>query len=191
MSDRALGRALLQLARSAVEVELGLPAVVSPVHPALQEPGATFVTLKADGTLRGCIGSLEPHAPLAVDVRTNAVGAAFRDPRFAPLRRAELASIEVEVSLLGPSEPVRFVDEHDLYLRLRPGIDGVILRHGCARATFLPQVWAALPSPGEFVAALKRKAGLAAGYWSNEIEIRRYAVTHWAEGEFAAREASR
>ena len=83
------GRALLSIARSAIGAELGLRA--SPVvdHPTLTEPAATFVTLKQEGELRGCIGSLERRRPLGVDVRENAIAAAFRDPRFAPLTARE------------------------------------------------------------------------------------------------------
>ena len=70
--------------------------------------GATFVTLTQRGQLRGCIGSLEAWRPLLADVQENACNAAFRDPRFEPLRADELPVTRVEVSLLTPAEPLTF-----------------------------------------------------------------------------------
>ncbi len=164
MPEGELGRALLTIARSAIAARLELPRAGEPRAPALLEPAATFVTLRRDGELRGCIGTLEPVRPLGVDVRENAVAAAFRDPRFPPLAVAEFEATSIEVSLLSAAERVVFDDEEDLLARLRPGIDGVILEFAGRRATFLPQVWEALADPREFVAALKRKAGWPAGF---------------------------
>jgi AmmeMemoRadiSam system protein A len=186
MSDRELGFALLRHARAAIAARLAVPAATPPGHAALADPGATFVTLLQHGQLRGCIGSLEPWRRLDVDVRENALGAAFLDPRFAPLRRREFDEVVVEVSWLGRSEPLRFVDEADLLAQLAPGRDGLILEHRGRRATFLPQVWEALPAPRDFIAALKRKAGWPADFWSPDLAARRYAVTQWTEAEFAS-----
>lgn len=190
-ADRDLGVALLRLARRAIAEHLGVPLAPAPAHDALAEPGATFVTLLRDGELRGCIGSLEPRRRLAVDVHENALGAAFRDPRFAPLRRQEFGVVVVEVSLLGRSEPMRFGDEPDLLRQLVPGRDGLVLEYRERRATFLPQVWDALPQPREFVAALKRKAGLPHDFWSPALGAWRYTVSKWSETEFAASEVAR
>lgn len=189
--DRTLGAALLAIARSSIEEELGVRAAAAPMPPGgvLAQPGATFVTLHRDGKLRGCIGSLEPRRALADDVHANARAAAFSDPRFPPLTRDELAAIEIEVSLLEPSRPLACADEAELLSRLRPGVDGLVLEHPAGRATFLPQVWASLPQPRDFVAALKRKAGLPADYWSPKLAFRRYGVVHWAEREPAGEEA--
>ena len=82
MTDDDLGRVLLAIARSAIGAELGIHAPPAPHHAGLTTPAATFVTLKQTGELRGCIGSLERRRPLGVDVRENAIAAAFRDPRF-------------------------------------------------------------------------------------------------------------
>jgi len=191
MSDRELGYALLCHARVAIAERLGMPATSALGHDALARHGATFVTLMRHGELRGCIGTLEAFRELAIDVRENAVAAAFRDPRFLPLQSTELESTSVEVSLLGPSEPVPMVDEKDLLARLRPGIDGVILEHGGRRATFLPQVWESLPEPREFVAGLKRKAGLPVDFWSSRLNVRRYEVLKWKESEFSTSEEGR
>ena len=184
MRDRELGRALLAIARDAIGAELGLGGQDGTRHPALVAPGATFVTLRQEGELRGCIGSLEARRALEIDVRSNAVAAAFRDPRFPPLAADEFTRTSVEVSLLSAHEPIVFVDEEHLFRQLRPGVDGVVVQYGHQRATFLPQVWESLPEPRAFVAALKHKAGLAPGLQATPFRVARYTVDKWAEGEF-------
>ena len=184
MIDRELGAALIAAARGAIESAFGRPDARVRAHEALERPGATFVTLKQDGELRGCIGSLEARRLLAVDVRANARAAAFDDPRFAPLSLGELDVTTVEVSLLAPATRFAVAGEDDLCARLEPGVDGVVLELGRRRATFLPQVWESLPDPRDFIGALKRKAGLPADFWSPEIRVSRYTVAKWHEAEF-------
>lgn len=176
-----LGPVLLQLARAAIARRFGQTPPATADLPALHQPGATFVTLTQDGHLRGCIGSLEAWRPLRTDVQENACGAAFRDPRFAPLREEELPQTRVEVSLLSPAELLNCRDEADALGQLRPNIDGVIFTAGHHRSTFLPQVWEQLPDPGEFMAHLKKKAGLAADYWGPNVQLERYGVRKWKE----------
>lgn len=176
-----IGPALLVRARNAIAAELRQPTRPEPAHPALDLPGATFVTLTQEAQLRGCIGSLEAHRPLDQDVRANAVAAAFRDPRFPPLTLAELPRTRVEVSLLTAPQPITFSDEADALRQLRPNVDGIIFIAGQRRSTFLPQVWEQLPDPRQFIAHLKQKAGLAADYWSSEVQLQRYEVQKWKE----------
>ena len=175
------GATLLALARRAIAHALGGPAPEVPPQRALRAPGATFVTLRAGGALRGCIGSLEPRRALADDVMSNAVAAALRDPRFAPVRAGELAGLTVEVSLLGAAEPIAFRDRADLAAQLEPCTDGVILACGARRATFLPQVWETLPDPEEFLFELARKAGIATIDAGCSAE--RYRVRKWSEDD--------
>ena len=184
MSNTELGLALLKIARQAIGKELGVACDVPAAAlalPELQQPGATFVTLTLDGELRGCIGTLQAHRPLIDDVRANALAAAFLDSRFQPLTRDEFDAVRVEVSLLAAPQPMSFAGEADALAQLRPNIDGVILESGLHRATFLPQVWESLPDPHQFMAHLKRKAGLPADYWSADIQLSRYEVTKWKE----------
>jgi uncharacterized protein len=143
---------------------------------ALLHPGASFVTLKRDGQLRGCIGSLEPSRPLAADVVGNAWAAACRDPRFPVLRTHELAGLQITVSTLGPHESIRADTRDALLAVLRPGVDGLVVRSGPLRATFLPSVWEQLPEPAAFIDALWRKARLLPGSWPAKIELSRYVV---------------
>jgi AmmeMemoRadiSam system protein A len=174
-----LGNALLIRARNAIGNMLGASAQAEPEHPALAQPGATFVTLTQNGQLRGCIGSLEAWRSLDTDVRENARAAAFTDPRFAPLQPEEFPHTRVEVSLLTAPEPLPFTDETAALHQLQPGIDGVIFECHGRRGTFLPQVWENLPEPQQFLAHLKQKAGFAADFWSPEVKLYRYVVQKW------------
>lgn len=186
MTDPDLGHALLSIARSAIGAELGCRPPSEARHAALTQLGATFVTLKCEDELRGCVGSLKPLRSLGVDVRENALAAAFRDPRFPPLAAFEFEAVSVEVSLLSADERLDVHDERELLARLRPNVDGLVLEYGRHRATFLPQVWEALPVPLEFLTALKRKAGLAPDFWSADLSVWRYSVTKWTDSELLA-----
>src|SRR5271168_30381 len=181
MQGNELGRALIGCASHAIGAELALAVDSPPTHAALLRPGATFVTLFHQGDLRGCIGSLRATRKLVFDVRANALAAAFRDPRFAPLTAPEFEATTVEVSLLSTAQSLRFATEGELRARLRPGIDGVTLELDEHRATFLPQVWDALPDPGDFLAALKHKAGFPLDFWSPRLNVALYEVTKWKE----------
>ncbi len=175
-----LGAALVTLARGAIGSEFGRRAPTAD-HDELDRPGATFVTLKLDDDLRGCIGTLEPIRKLRTDVQENARRAAFSDPRFPPLRVHEFEAIDVEVSLIGPSAAIECEREEHLLAQLRPGVDGVILSYGYRRGTFLPQVWESLPEPRSFLRELKRKAGLPDDFWHPELKVARYTVEKWTE----------
>jgi MEMO1 family protein len=177
------GSALLAIARAAIGHCLGVQTEPprTDVSPWLARPGATFVTLKLEGKLRGCIGSLAPSRSLGVDVAENAVGAALRDPRFAPLTPAEWPRCELEVSVLSSPKPLHFADEAELLAQLRPGEDGVILEQGGRRATFLPQVWDGLPDKRAFLAELMRKAGIPADTRLARCKVLRYRVIKWTQ----------
>ncbi len=144
--------------------------------PRLQHLAACFVTLHLHGVLRGCVGTLKARDPLALAAARAAYNAAFEDPRFSPLVERELQGLSAHVSVLSSAEPMSFVDEADLLSQLRPGIDGLILREGESSGTFLPSVWEQLPERAAFLQQLKRKAGLSANYWSNTLEVERYAA---------------
>jgi hypothetical protein len=184
------GRLLVALARSTLMEKFGRPlppadadrmrAALSDA--ALQGRCATFVTLKHQGRLRGCIGTLTASEPLAEGVRRNAVNAAFHDPRFAPLTEKELGQVEIEVSVLSEPRPLAFSDPQDLLGKLRPGVDGVIIRQGHANATFLPQVWEQLPQKEDFLGHLCLKAGLPRDAWKRStLEVSTYQVQYFEE----------
>jgi AmmeMemoRadiSam system protein A len=189
MRDGDLGRQLLGVARHAIASELALAAREPQTDAALQRPGATFVTLLCADELRGCIGSLNARRALGVDVRENALAAAFRDPRFPPLSASEFTSLAIEVSLLSEPTVAFFATEAELLSRLVPGLDGVALELDDRRATFLPQVWDMIPEPSEFLAALKAKARLPIDFWSPQLNVSLYRVTKWKENELVLRES--
>ncbi|RLB43493.1 MAG: AmmeMemoRadiSam system protein A [Deltaproteobacteria bacterium] len=182
------GKYLLKVARKTIEnallgrsekepEEQSLPAV-------FHERRGTFVTLTEHGNLRGCIGHIIPHESIIDGVRINAINAAFRDPRFRPLSRDELDQIKIEVSILTEPKPLEYKDAQDLLNKLRPGIDGVIIKKGFHEATFLPQVWEQLPRKEDFLTHLCLKAGLDGDAWKRgDLEVSTYQVQAFEEEE--------
>lgn len=157
--------------------------VINEYPAALQPQRASFVTLRIDNDLRGCIGSLEAYQPLVMDVAHNAYAAAFRDPRFSPLMASEFPALEIQISVLSPPTPLHFTDEADLLRQLRPGVDGLILNCRGHRGTFLPSVWESLPRREDFLGELKRKAGLEENFWSRDVEVQRYTTESFSDTE--------
>ena len=179
------GPFLLSLARESIDYgfdnKAPLPVQLDKLPTALAEPAATFTTLRLEGALRGCCGRLEAEEPLATDVAHSAFTAAFRDPRFEPLRRDEFSTVSLEVSVLTPMEPMQVADEADLLEQLQAGVDGLVIAEGWRRATFLPKVWENLPEPRQFLGQLKLKCGLPEDYWSSRLEFLRYRTSTYAE----------
>ncbi len=167
---------LIRIAKDAIMEELtGLSLVnreeLLSSNPWLGEIGAVFVTLNKRGRLRGCIGSITAHRDLIDDVIVNAKAAAFSDPRFSPLTIEELEELEIEISLLTSPQPLPYRDSDDLRAKIRPGVDGVILRLGGYQATYLPSVWEQLPDFDQFFGTLCQKAGLPFGCLAEHPEI--------------------
>ncbi len=137
------------------------------IAPALRREMASFVTLHLlDGRLRGCIGTLEPVAPLFRSVHDNTVAAALQDPRFQPVQAAELPLIRLTVSILSPPSPIAKV-EHFI-----PGEHGIILEKHGRRSVFLPEVAAEQGwTRNETLAALCVKAGLPGDAWQAEAHF--------------------
>lgn len=166
---------LLIIAREAIRAavsETKQPDVnLGACSPMLKADGACFVTLtkKANGQLRGCIGTLEAYQPLAFDVRDHAVAAALEDFRFNPVTVNELDTIAIEISRLTAPQKVDYVDPTELKSKIRPGIDGVVIKDGRLRATFLPQVWEKIPDFESFMSQLCYKMGVDGGYWRKKV----------------------
>ncbi len=180
------GNRLLRLVRETIGQRLGLIESVDQTgleEDELQQDLATFVTLKIDGRLRGCIGNLEATGPLLQSLSTNARQAAFHDHRFAPLSPEEFDRVSIDISILTRPQRLEYKGADELLRRLRPGIDGVILNKGRSRATFLPQVWEQLPRPPQFLEHLCLKAGLHRSAWQDpDVEIYLYQVQIFEEG---------
>lgn len=179
-------KTLLRLAREALERGArgeSLPALnPSSLTPALRAEAASFVTLTKHGQLRGCIGALEPYQPLVDDVREHAIAAAIKDYRFPPVQPNELSKIKIEVSRLTPPRRLEYTAPEDLLASLHPGLDGVILRDGPRRSTFLPQVWEQIPDKVEFLSQLCAKMGAARDLWRRKhLEVLIYQVEEFHE----------
>jgi len=177
---------LLQLARQALEKAVNgqpLPPLdLKSLPPRLCEMGASFVTLTRMGELRGCIGALEAYLPLAEDVREHAVAAALQDFRFPPVRPEELSEIQIEISRLTAPRNLDYDSPQELLERLCPKLDGVILRDGLRRATFLPQVWEKLPDAAVFLSHLCQKMGAPPDLWRvRKMEVQVYQVEEFHE----------
>ncbi|HSQ02992.1 MAG TPA: AmmeMemoRadiSam system protein A, partial [Burkholderiales bacterium] len=177
------GRVLLPIARAAIARDLGRTHSADELAPWLREPGACFITLMQQERLRGCIGTLRAHRALVDDVKANARAAAFRDPRFKPLAAHELDETDIEISVLSALEVVRCTIEQEAVAQLTPGVHGVVFEYGHHSSTFLPQVWAQLADPAEFMGELKRKAGLPPDFWDTEVKLMRYTVSKWREAD--------
>ncbi len=173
-------RSLLDLAYRSIETGLktGNPLNINlrDYSEQLSQQRATFVTLEKNKQLCGCIGMLEAVLPLAEDVCENAFSAAFRDPRFPPLKKSDLKDIDIHISILSPAEIISFISEEELISQIRPNIDGLILECGPRKGTFLPSVWESIATPTQFLQHLKQKAGLAKDYWSDQVKVYRYTT---------------
>lgn len=177
---------LLQLARETMENAVnGKPKPQrepDSIPESCRQKGASFVTVTIEGELRGCIGTLEAYKPLFTDVQDHAVQAALEDYRFPPVSSEELPLISIEVSRLTTPVPLHYDSPADLATLLKPHIDGVILKDGYRRATFLPQVWEQLPEPGMFLAHLCQKMGTSPDLWRHKVlEVSIYHVEEFSE----------
>ena len=177
---------LLKLARESIENYVNnkqIPQIdKSVLSKILQEEGASFVTLTYKGNLRGCVGALEPYQSLAEDVREHAIAAAFQDYRFPPVRPAEAEDIQIEISYLTRPTILEYNCPNDLLEMLRPNIDGIVIRDGMRRATFLPQVWEKILNPEDFLDQLCLKMGSAPDLWRRKkLEVLTYQVEEFHE----------
>jgi AmmeMemoRadiSam system protein A len=172
--DRQL---LLKLAREALGAQVGVaPAHVPGPTPILERPGGAFVTLHKDGELRGCIGHIEPNQPLGKVVPRCAVAAGTTDPRFPPITPTELEQLEIEISLLGPLEPIAGPGDVEI------GRHGLVVEKGWQRGLLLPQVASEWDWDGEtFLAQTCHKAGLPRDAWKHGARVWRFEAEVFSE----------
>ncbi len=163
---------LLDLAQKSLFLFLTKKEILNIPPPAflkklLKKYGA-FVTLKKQGNLRGCIGSLVGTKPLYKEVIENAIKAGFADPRFSPLTKQELKGLEIEISVLTPLKLLKTKNTLSLLKYLKQKKPGILFQDGPFQATFLPQVWQELPEPKDFLTHLSLKAGLSPDAWQDK-----------------------
>ena len=174
--ERLLSACMAALGHAARSRDKAPTPSLDDAPPGLSPWRATFVTLIENDQLRGCIGSLAPHRPLIEDAAANAAQAALSDPRFPPLKEAELPGLHIDVSILSHPRPIPAASEAELARALEPDRDGLILSAGKRRALFLPSVWRHLPDPRDFVRHLTAKAGFTPKRWPEALEARRFRV---------------
>lgn len=173
-------RQLLRLARTSIEATLEgrTPEVrAEDFDEDLRRPAGAFVTLRKNGDLRGCIGSIHAVEPLYRAVVSSAISAAFRDPRFFPVRKDEIATLDLEISVMGPIEQVRDVAEIEV------GRDGLIISRGRFAGLLLPQVASEYGWDREtFLNQTCLKAGLQPEAWrSPDTRIEKFAAEVFEE----------
>jgi AmmeMemoRadiSam system protein A len=163
---------LVQLARLTIETYVRDRRRLTPADapaPITGGPAGVFVTIHTASTddLRGCIGTISPTEDiLAQEVINNAIAAATRDPRFLPIRPAELDDLEIDVSVLYSPEPIDSPDQLDVKQY------GVIVERGHRRGLLLPDI------PGiDDVATQVRYARMKAGIGEKEeVALFRFRV---------------
>ncbi len=169
---------LIDLARKSIQLsfdENNAPLLNFDAYPMeLKSILATFVTIKIENRLRGCIGTLDAYRPLVEDIADNAYKAAFSDPRFEPIVASEYKKLEIHISILSPPQEITFDSEATLLTKIQPNVDGLIIQDSTHKGTFLPSVWEILPDPKDFLRHLKQKAGFNADYWSDRISVFKY-----------------
>jgi AmmeMemoRadiSam system protein A len=167
-------RVLVDIARRAVRNSVTGERGETPARaPDLPEASGAFVTLKKHGELRGCIGTLECRRTLSEEVARVAVSAAREDPRFEPVRASELDDIDVEVSVLGPLEPIDPFNPDAIVI----GRHGLVIEHGWRRGLLLPQVATEWGWDREtFLAHACAKAGLPPDSWRTGAKVYRFAA---------------
>ena len=182
------GAVLVQLARTSLGQFVQRKRVLQPdlmqLPTAVQQPGATFVTLHHQGQLRGCIGNVVEVRPLAESIVQNTVAAASRDPRFPAITRQELADVQVEVTVLTPLRPLLYANYGALLTQLRPHMDGVMLEWGERRGVLLPQMWQRISRPTDFLMTIAKKAAIPPAKLQAqppEVEAFTFQAQHFVE----------
>ncbi|HEX6177983.1 MAG TPA: AmmeMemoRadiSam system protein A [Thermoanaerobaculia bacterium] len=180
MLTREQQTTLLRIARDSIGRQLdgaALSVNLDEYDEVLRQPAGAFVTLKRDGELRGCIGSVVPVDPVCRAVARSAVNAAFRDPRFYPLQREEFSEVHLEISVMGPIVPVTSIEE------IVCGRDGLIIRRGGLAGLLLPQVAVEYGWDREtFLRYTCSKAGLDSEAWHDSAtRIERFSAEVFSE----------
>lgn len=186
MTSEADRQRLLQIARDAIVayVSGGVAAVEGSASDSLERPGGAFVSLHHRGELRGCIGHLEANQSLLRVVRECAVAACSADPRFPPVSAVELVGLEIEVSLLGPFEPVASPDDIEV------GRHGLLVEQNWQRGLLLPQVATEWRWDREtFLAQTCHKAGLPRDAWKQGAKVWRFEAEVFGECLFTTKDA--
>jgi AmmeMemoRadiSam system protein A len=176
LNDRQRG-ALLDLARASIAEWVTAGKVTEPEPLDLPDASGVFVTIKRRGALRGCLGTLQARRGLAREVARCAIDSAREDPRFSPVAADELSELHLEISVLGPLEPIE--PRPDAFTI---GVHGLVVEEGIKRGLLLPQVavewgW----TPEQFLRQTCVKAGLPPDAWQRGARLYRFAAEVFGE----------
>jgi AmmeMemoRadiSam system protein A len=168
---------LLRVAREAIVSHVtGAAPPRAGATDAQETAGGDVMTIHVDRTLRGCIGNLSAGQPLARVVGECAVAACSADPRFEPVTADDLPALDVEISLLGPMEPIASPDEIEI------GRHGLVVEQGWRRGLLLPQVATEWKWDRQtFLAHTCHKAGLARDAWKRDVRMVRFEADVFGE----------
>ena len=179
-------RWLLRLAREAIVAAVSGDLLPAPPKPGgrLRAPAGVFVSLHANGELRGCIGQLNTKQPVYLALIEAARAAATEDPRFFPVSRAELPSLEIEISVLSPMQEIAASKAERI---IEIGRHGLVVSQYGRRGLLLPQVpgpygW----TPREFLRQTYRKAGLHPDAWRQGATLHVFTAEVFSEEKRAA-----
>ncbi len=171
-------KVLLQLAREAVTstVRTGKLKMQMVADERLQALQGCFVTIKRQGTLRGCIGNFTSDKPLYELVQEMAASAATRDPRFYPMKEDDLAEFDLEISVLSPLSKIDSPEEVEV------GKHGLYLEKNFSRGVLLPQVAVEHKWDREtFLTQTALKAGLKRDDWKEGADLYVFSAEVFAE----------
>jgi AmmeMemoRadiSam system protein A len=180
LSDRDQ-QSLLQIVRHSVRAHLSgqIPLLPDIRSGTLAEPHGIFVSIHKGVELRGCIGNVHPTAALYRTASECAISAAFGDPRFAPMMRDELETVDFEISVLSTMERVEDVRQIEV------GKHGLMISKRKARGLLLPQVASAYGWNSEkFLEETCKKAGLPPDEWKDGAAIHRFSAFVFGESRF-------
>ncbi len=169
---------LVKIARESLESAVkGEPRQdYEPLTDTLREKRGAFVTLKAHGELRGCIGYIEPLKPLYTTVSEMAVSAGTADPRFYPVEESELEEIDIEISVLTPLKLVKGVEEIEV------GRDGIYVVKDYRSGVLLPQVATEYGWDSQtFLEQTCLKAGLPTDAWQKGGRVYTFSAEVFGE----------
>lgn len=178
MLTEAQKQTLLAIARQSIQSHLaGEQASFASPEP-MPDASGVFVTIKRRGELRGCLGTLQLQGTLPSEVARCACDSASRDPRFPPVTSAELPGTDLEISVLGPLEPIAASDESAIEI----GRHGLVVEQGARRGLLLPQVatewgW----GREEFLRRACEKAGLPPDAWQHGVRVYRFTAEVFGE----------
>ena len=164
---------LIEAARAAIVSKVSGRGGPLPTLDALPMSSGVFVTVRVNGELRGCLGTLGEECKLAQEIVRCAAESASVDPRFAPVTPDELEALSIEVSVLGPLERI---DPHDPSA-IVVGTHGLVVERGRSRGLLLPQVavewnW----TPEKFLQQACVKAGLPPQAWRSDVAVYRFSA---------------